>query len=299
MGKALIFKGITVRDPLTTVTLMVGKNADYYVSNYAKLSTNVTIEQKTALLAFVTTMIESGIWAKVLRFFPMLGGIDGYIYDVKSPKTTPIWAFPGTGLSWDSTRNAPYLSLSGFAAGIPLEFTGLNVNDCAFLINFKNARDRNAVLSYRDYSYDGLPKKSFAGTVLLQNGGYVTVEWEGVGSGYKSLVGYSNKKNDQWSFITNYCNDAMHFRISKHNTETLTDAGSGIVTEDFEGRASFAIGGFFAAESVAPQPSATFNGCINEFICFDQSLADTEIKIVKEAVDTLNGKLGRNVDFVG
>ena len=138
MGKALIFSGVTVDNPLQTVTIIKELiTADDYINAYANLATEVTSEQKNYLKTFIGTLMTNGLWNKVKCCFPMLGGLDGYNKDVKDIFNQRSWNTPTVGTYWDTTRNAPYLSLPGMAKGTPLVIENMDKNNSSFLFSVK------------------------------------------------------------------------------------------------------------------------------------------------------------------
>ena len=142
MGKALIFSGVTVDNPLQTVTILKElTTADDYINEYAKLATRVTSEQKNYLKTFIETVMTNGLWDKVKCCFPMLGGLDGYNKDLKDVFYQRSWNTPTEGTSWDTTRNAPYLSLPGLASGTPLIIENMDKNNSSFLFSVKFKRN--------------------------------------------------------------------------------------------------------------------------------------------------------------
>lgn len=68
--------------------------ADDYVEEYKKLATSISSEQENALKAFIGSLISDGLWSKVLHFYPLLGGINQYKYDVKDVRNQKEWNTP-------------------------------------------------------------------------------------------------------------------------------------------------------------------------------------------------------------
>lgn len=65
MGKALIFSGVTVSEPLEVVNLRQPLvSASDYVSEFAKLATGIKETDKTYLTSFIQTPMSNNLWNK-------------------------------------------------------------------------------------------------------------------------------------------------------------------------------------------------------------------------------------------
>lgn len=74
MGKALVFDGTVISDPLQTVNFTDGlaQPVRAYIN---KLSTNVTDAQKQAFQTFYETLNNAGLWDKITCLYPMFGNV--------------------------------------------------------------------------------------------------------------------------------------------------------------------------------------------------------------------------------
>lgn len=293
MGKALIFSGVQVQEPLQTVTFIKTLvTASDYVDEYAKLATSVTSEQKQYLTTFIETLMSKGIWDKVRSFYPMLGGLSGYNKDAKDVFNQKEWNAPVNGTSWDDTRNAPYFNLPGKAVGKELVFDDLDYRNCAFFISIKalTAINSRNILSN---TYNG-SKKGFISN--LRCGAYSYPEW-GTPSGSANFPNFKTTKNCNISHLVNmsdgknylYCcsNDADIKYVTEGNTNDYLKS---------EDEVSFAFGGSYLLESSAPATN-TFNGCINMFIAFNSKLTEEEIKAVTQTIWDFDEACGRHTNF--
>lgn len=271
--------------------------ADEYVDEYAKLATEVTEEQKGYLKTFVGTLISSKLWDKVRCCFPMLGGLSGYNKDLKDVHNQKEWNIPPTGVSWDDTRNAPFLSLPGLAeGGKSIYFDDLDNKSCAFLLSMKSIRANMSGMSAISDHYKGeAANKSFVTYLYPQNGGYQFPIWSTDGES-RNLENYTAFKNKNLIFTLSLSegvnklytnksglNTGEVIYVSQKNTNTLTEC-------------QFAIGGSYAAEMEAPAIH-TLNGCANMFIAFQSSLTEEEIQTIFNAVWTFDESCGRHIDF--
>ena len=148
MGKAIVFNGLTVNNPLCVVSIKRRVvSASDYVNEYCKLTGINDETQKGLLTEFVNSLISVGVWDNVIKCFPMLGGIDKYYVDLKSSFDSMLeWNYPDDTISWDSTRNAPFVSMPGNAKnGVPIKIYGLDRNNSSVFISGKYANNKNSV----------------------------------------------------------------------------------------------------------------------------------------------------------
>lgn len=78
MGKALVFKGMTISNPLQTVTFTEGGGDDYSqpVQAYLnKLSVSPTKSHKDAFETFYQTLSTANLWDKISCLYPMYGSV--------------------------------------------------------------------------------------------------------------------------------------------------------------------------------------------------------------------------------
>lgn len=87
MGKALIFEGITISNPLEVVTFSDGLSAP--VRNYlGQLSSSVSDAKKQAFQSFYEALVEAGIWDKITLLYPMYGNAQDCAYGLKGDNLT-------------------------------------------------------------------------------------------------------------------------------------------------------------------------------------------------------------------
>ena len=100
MGKAIIVDGLSVPNPLCTVTFVSGPE-EAALRDYLAANSTINDTEKDALTAFVKGLINANLWEKVKYFYPMLGGsVSDMILDVVNPSTEDILSNAGnTGLS--------------------------------------------------------------------------------------------------------------------------------------------------------------------------------------------------------
>lgn len=301
MGQAIIFNGVVVNNPLQTVTFVEKLvTAEDYVAAYKKKVTTISGPQETALVNFVNAMITAGVWDSVVRCYPMLGGLSHYTIDLKNTSNQSDWSFPTSGLTWDSTRNAPFLSLPGNANGTDVVIDGLDSmgTGCAFFFSCKLYK-LSTVCSlvnngYNDYSAEG--ENIVTKPLVNSNGGYQEPNWntpkenksiEGIDTKSKNsnsnyLLNIGNGKNKLWAWTADYTPVACR----EGNTDTSKSTS----------RAVFGLGGKAFTEAAAPAAN-TLNGCANMFMAFSKHLSDDEISKIAKAVYDFNQSCGRYVDF--
>lgn len=292
MGKALIFSGVTVDNPLQTVTIIKElTTADDYINEYAKLATEVTSEQKNYLKTFITTLMTNGLWDKVKCCFPMLGGLNGYNKDLKDVFHQRSWNTPTVGTTWDETRNAPYLNLPGKAKGTPLVIENMDKNNSSFLFSVKlktSSPSRIISLGY------GVINESIIGELFTNNGGFASPVW-GIPNVNENLIGYSyNSQANNIYMVTMGGGTNSMFVCS--NSDTLLSWKTGSTTSENTTQASFAFGSYY--DSVVEAPATyTLNGCMNMFIAFNSALTEEELQVVSKAVWDFDEACGRHIDF--
>lgn len=298
MGQAIIFNGVVVSNPLQTVTFVEKLvTAEDYVAAYKKKVATIPGPQETALVAFINAMIAAEVWDSVVRCYPMLGGLSSYTIDLKNTSNQSDWSFPTSGLTWDSTRNAPFLSLPGNADGTDIVIEGLDSTGtgCAFFFSCK---------LYKFHEACGLITTSFAKNknniltkgLVNSNGGFQEPNWDtpkqngsiqGIDTKSKNsnsnyLLNIGGGKNKLWAWTADYTPVAC--REGNTNTSLSTS------------RAVFGLGGKYLAEATAPAKN-TLNGCANMFMAFSKRLSDDEISNIAKAVYNFNKSCGRYVDF--
>lgn len=296
MGKALIFSGVTVDNPLQTVTFIKEFiTADDYINEYAKLATEVTSEQKNYLKTFITTLMTNGLWDKVKCCFPMLGGLGGYNKDIKDVFNQRTWNTPTGGTSWDSTRNAPYLNLPGNAKGTPLVIENMDKNNSSFLFSTKFKQHvNNAIIVQKDYLYNGGSTMSIINQLVNSNGGSLCPNWD-TERVEENLSGYTNYAQANNIYMVTMSKGTNSMFVCS-NSDALLSWKTGSTTSSDTTQASFAFGGFYAAEAEAPAP-LTLNGCMNMFIAFNSALTKEELQVVSKAVWDFDEACGRHINF--
>ena len=298
MGQAIIFNGVVVSNPLQTVTFVEKLvSAEDYVAAYKKEVPTISNTQETALVNFVNALIAAGVWGSVVRCYPMLGGLSYYTIDLKKTSNQRDWSFPASGLSWDSTRNAPFLSLPGNANGTNVVIDGLDSTGtgCAFFFSCKLYKQLVAgALINNGFVKDD--ENIVTAPLVNSNGGYQEPNWntpkqseniQGIDTKSKNsnsnyLLNIGNGKNKLWAWTADYIPVACR--------EGDTD------TSKSTNRAVFGLGGKFSAEAVAPAAN-TLNGCANMFMAFSKHLSDDEISGIAKAVYDFNQSCGRYIDF--
>lgn len=298
MGQAIIFNGVVVSNPLQIVTFVEKLvTAEDYVAAYKKKVTTISGPQETALVTFINAMIAAGVWDSVVRCYPMLGGLSSYTIDLKNTSNQSDWSLPTSGLTWDSTRNAPFLSLPGNANGTDIVIEGLDSTGtgCAFFFSCKLYK-QHVACGLINTGYVADKKNIVTAGLVNSNGGYVEPNWntpkqnesvQGIDTKSKNsnsnyLLNIGNSKNKLWAWTADYTPVACR----EGNTDTSQSTN----------RAVFGLGGKYQAEAVAPAGN-TLNGCANMFMAFSKRLSDDEISGIAKAVYDFNQSCGRYVDF--
>ena len=301
MGQAIIFNGVVVSNPLQTVTFVEKLvTAEDYVAAYKKKVPTISGPQEAALVTFINAMITAGVWDSVVRCYPMLGGLTHYTIDLKNTSNQSDWSFPTSGLTWDSTRNAPFLSLPGNANGTDMVIDGLDSTGtgCAFFFSCKLYKQlvSTALINtgYNDYSAEG--ENIVRGNLTNTNGGYQAPYWntpkkfesvQGIDTKNKNsnsnyLLNIGNSKNKLWAWTADY----IPVACGEGDTDTSKSTS----------RAVFGLGGKIFGAGAAPATN-TLNGCANMFMAFSKHLSDDEISGIAKAVYDFNQSCGRYVDF--
>lgn len=105
MGKALIFSGITVNEPLEVINLRKPLvSASDYVTEFSKLAT-ISENDKTHLTTFIQTLMSNNLWDKVVKFFPLVGGLNGVKFDIKDVFNQVDWSVM-SATTWDEDKNS-------------------------------------------------------------------------------------------------------------------------------------------------------------------------------------------------
>lgn len=296
MGKALIFSGVTVDNPLQTVTIIKELiTADDYINEYAKLATEVTSEQKNYLKTFITTLMTNGLWDKVRCCFPMLGGLDGYNKDIKDVFHQRTWNTPTVGTSWDSTRNAPYLNLPGNVKGTALVIENMDKNNSSFLFSTKIKKPTGfTIIVQKDYLYNGGNTMSIIGQLVSTIGGFQCPIWD-TKRVEENLPGYTAFAQANNIYMVTMKGGTNSMFVCS-NSDTLLSWKTGTTTSSDTTQASFAFGGFYAVAAGAPADT-TLNGCMNMFIAFNSALTEGELQVVSKAVWDFDEACGRHIDF--
>ena len=292
MGKALVFKGVKVDNPLQVVTFVKElTTASDYVDEYSKLATSVSSEQKTNLVTFVGTLMNNNLWEKVRCCFPMLGGMDGYNKDLKDVFNQRVWNAPEAGTSWDSTRNAPFLSLPGKAKGTELVIEDMNRISSSFLFSIKVFSPRQGVVMS---SYGNNIPPSIINRLSMNNGGYKFFSWDTTNKN-ENIEGYSYKKQSNNIYMVTM-NNGTNSTFACSDSITLLEGSTDATPQSEATNATFALGGIYYAVQAAPA-SDTLNGTMNMFIAFNSALTKEEWKIVSKAVWDFDEACGRHIDF--
>lgn len=100
------------------------KTAEEFVELYAAKAT-ISSGNKTTLTSFIQSLMDGNLWSAVSHFFPMLGGMDGYKYEINPSVKQTEWAAVN-GTYWDSTKNSIKADTSRALAG---EGTPILLND--------------------------------------------------------------------------------------------------------------------------------------------------------------------------
>ena len=302
MGKALVFDGITVSNPLRTITF-APETAEEWVNNYADVVT-LTSGEKSALTTFVDTLMNNNLWGSVRDFFPMLGGLSSYMKSLKRPTNAPNWNAPTNGTTWDSTRNAPYLSLPGLAVGTPLIYDDdemFDTQNATFIFGCKHARASGGGFAFifKDYVYGGGSVESILNT--LQYAAVVDntsiPRWYPINTNtLPDEYHYYNGKNACYVFTASFGSDnaTLYTKTDNYSNDFINSVSA--LTKETK-RVSFAFGAYYAGEAEAPNPYS-LNGIMCSFISMDKAVTQEEANIISDALYTLDESLGRHVDFV-
>lgn len=292
MGQAIIFKGVTVNNPLQTVTFPVTlETANDYVSRYLTDAPTASAKQ-TELTTVVQTLITAGIWDKVAHCYPIMGGLTEYYYDLKKVTDQDVygaWRTPINGTTWDATRNCINLNLPGNALGTPMVFDGLSRTSSCFIASLKNERV-NSIASQPLYTGTS---DSYLSDLLMKKGGYNSLAWS-TDHLDANTTGYSSTINGDYIFAANFNGGATTLKFAQ-DSATLNAGGTG--TTGSETNVTFAFGSSFLAETTAPAAN-TFQGNFNFFMAFNTFLTDNELAIATQAIYDFNESCGRHIDFV-
>lgn len=98
MGKALVIDGITISNPVRTVTFSgVGAEVLAYA---AKISSTLSDSQQESIQSFIDTLKDNGLWESVEFFYPMYGSAADCAYGIVGDDLT----LP-TGTAYDKGLN--------------------------------------------------------------------------------------------------------------------------------------------------------------------------------------------------
>jgi hypothetical protein len=290
MGKAIIFKGVVVSNPLQTVNFPLNTAAEY--SSAYLVNASSAASKQTELNTFIQTLMDNGIWDKTSHCYPILGGITEYYYDLKAVSKQNLygaWRSPASGTTWDATRNCINLSLPGNAIGVPMIFDNLSRTSSCFIASLKNQRV-NVTVASSSYAYTKDP--SYLTSLSMKKGGYQSFAWSTPHLD-ASTAGYSSAINGNYIFTANFNNGTT---VSKFAQDSATLIAGGTQATSAETAVQFAIGNFFSATATAPA-NDTLHGSFNFFMAFNSSLTDAEQDIATQAIYDFNESCGRHTDF--
>lgn len=287
MGKAIVFNGVAVATPIQTVNFVVPLNtgADY-VSQYSLLATEVTAPQKTSLTTFIDTLIANSLWDKVSNCFPMLGGINGYKFDCKDLRNQKTWSLPVAQTTWDTNRNAPYVSAAAAGnstdLGVGIPVTGIVNNNFCLIYSNKQKDTTLRNLSHMKFS------DNTVGSVLInKNGGSPYPIWNTPSVG-AALTGFVVNGNNV--FALNYTNGVGSAKVKSNNSAVLNIGVASAIVKT--------IGsiGLTMSYDIAPTTlsGSAFYGNANMAVICNTGLTDAEIGIIADAIYTFNESCGRN-----
>lgn len=96
MGKALVFKGVTIQNPITTVHF-TGEYPEELMSYFYSIDSYLSDVQKAAILTFYNTLDTNGLLADMLWCYPMFGNLEDARYGIRGAKLT----FSGANASYN------------------------------------------------------------------------------------------------------------------------------------------------------------------------------------------------------
>jgi len=282
MGKALIFSGVAVANPLQTVKFVTPLvTANDYVTKYSSLATEVTTLQKGYLETFVNTLISNSIWDKVIKCYPMLGGMAGYKYDLKDVKNQVNWGLPILGTTWDSIRNAPYTNPIGNDAGINLPISTIDENNFCLIFGHKQKDDSSR------YPLSVVYTDNTKIILTTKQGGYRFPQFN-TASATTSLLNYLPTNSN--IFLLNYNSGNNGFKVKSGNSLLLDALTPDVITKQIS---YIQFWKMFGGERVAPAPAANYGN--TNIAIITTGLTEQEMTIIADAIDTFNESCGRNI----
>ena len=87
MGKALVFKGVTIQNPITTVHF-TGEYPEELMSYFYSIDSYLSDTQIAAIVAFYNTLDTNGLLADMLWCYPMFGNLEDAQYGIRGAKLT-------------------------------------------------------------------------------------------------------------------------------------------------------------------------------------------------------------------
>lgn len=272
--------------------------ADDYVEEYKKLATSISSEQENALKAFIGSLISDGLWSKVLHFYPLLGGINQYKYDVKDVRNQKEWNTPENGTSWDSVRNAIYTNIPGQSLGKPLELTDVDEGNYSLFISYKvhNKNKTPEWMFMKDYQRGNKRNDSFSVPICSSNGGWMCPYVQDIISpAQKNINNYRIYENTYniYSCTLDGTNCSLYVKTGSNGVE-LVDTVSYAKTNN--SIFSMALAGYYSQEMEAPAQQVA-NGCFGVILITNSSLIKDDVSKIMEHVRTFDVAVGRDSDF--
>lgn len=283
MGKALIFDGFIIDSPLRTITIRTELNTGKdYVTQYANLCNNLSENDKDLLIRFIDDLISYGIWDCISNFYPLLGGLDGYMYDLKNVYNQKSWKIPST-TTWNSEKKSLNFKGLGKEDGKALELP-FDWQNGGIILGYERTGGRYIIdQEFRYTAEDSYEHGIKIDTSSINGGSKALITPRGTIMG-TSKVGALN--NGIWGVFfdtENIITARMHYGSDLYYL--FTEATNKTEYSNI----SIALGGYYDEVITG----MTFIGNIHFILVCNSNLSESNVKILFDKLYILQKNIGR------
>lgn len=297
MGKALIFSGVIIDNPLQTVTFKKELiTASDYVSAYKEAVGSLTSKQESSLLTFVENLMANDIWDKVNYFFPLIKGTDYQAYNLKSIKNI---GFIARTPSYNSEKDCLHIGYDGLAMCTTADIE-LDINNMTSIISYAGSCNFFAPVSL------GINNRQddyirFGGNQIVE-GNYWLRHYPTIKTSSETVGIKNSGSSNAWFSSSSIDNILVSLSITSSTKASSTvysiEGGKKFEADDISvdfhesyrdlDKFPLKLGGYYGVES-SSQPVEVDLYCI--FLA--DKLSDSELAIATKAVNQFNNDLGR------
>lgn len=255
MGKALVFKGITIQSPITTVHF-TGEYPGELMSYFYSIDSHLSDEQKAAILAFYNTLDTNGLLDDMLWCYPMFGNLEDAQYGIRGAKLT----FRGDNASYNKgIKGAASSALS------PWSDTKVNGEHSFYVCTARNVPKANNPVFMTTTDTDG---GTASRVFQLDTGGYIRT----FGKSTSTAV-------DDMGYCICFCMESGNEQIYRNGVQLYT--GTSTIGDMINGVKYLTIG----------YTKITSSDYCNMFMAFKAKHTAEQVTIITNAVKALENGL--------